>query len=145
MPNTATIQEIIFNFICFRKGLAKHGGQHLSKLPTAQGEALFSIAFKGEMTISELASHLNITPGAATQLVEALVQAGLLKRQQSEADRRVVSVCLSEKGKARIAEIKKHKMTLIKQTLSALTEAEQAELARLLKKINQASKQVKGE
>lgn len=145
MSNTSVIQEIMFNFICFRKGLVKHGPQPTKQLPIAQGEVLFSVAFKGQMTVSELASHLNITPGAATQLVEALVQAGLLERKQSISDRRVVCLQLSAAGKAEIAEVKKHKLALIKQTLNTLTDDEQAELARLLKKINQTNTSKKGD
>lgn len=58
--------------------------------------------------ISEISEHLEITSAAASQLVEKLVQNGLVERQEHPADRRAKVLQLSVKGS-----------TLIEQGISA--------------------------
>ncbi|KIR03514.1 hypothetical protein P261_02329 [Lachnospiraceae bacterium TWA4] len=48
--------------------------------------------------MSAIASKLNITVGSLTTSMNALVKKGYVKRQRSEEDRRVVFICLTQKG-----------------------------------------------
>lgn len=52
--------------------------------------------------ISEVSGHLEVTPAAASQLVEGLVQLGLLERVEAEHDRRAKQITLTGKGRALI-------------------------------------------
>jgi len=51
-------------------------------------------------TSADLARHLNHDAGATTRLVDQLEERGLVKRERSKADRRVVKLSLTSKGRA---------------------------------------------
>jgi len=53
---------------------------------------------KGEMTMSAISKGLGVTMGAGTSLMDTLVERGLVDRQRSSTDRRVVTVSLTPKG-----------------------------------------------
>ncbi len=135
MKRREVIQEIMFSFICFRKGIVKNQINE-KQLPHAQAEALFSVAFRREMSVGELAEHLNISSGAATQLVEALVQNAYLHREHSTKDRRIVTIKPSAEGLAKVEEYKTYKMSMIDKTLSVLNDDELSQLSTLLNKIS---------
>jgi DNA-binding MarR family transcriptional regulator len=54
--------------------------------------------------VGDVGSHLGITTAAASQLVDKLVQQGLLVRTEAEHDRRVKHLALTEKGRALMEE-----------------------------------------
>lgn len=138
MSREKNINEIVFSFINFRKGLVKGGHEHTLKLPHAQGEALFCVFHNSEVTIGELARLLNVTPGAATQLADALVQSDYIERTIDESDRRVTKLKLSSKGETVLKESKKEKLAKLNQVLAPLDDGEVETLARLLKKVSQS-------
>ena len=51
-------------------------------------------------TSADLARHLNHDAGATTRLVDQLEERGLVKRQRSKSDRRVVQLSLPPQGRA---------------------------------------------
>ena len=54
---------------------------------------------EGSPTISEMASRLNVTQGAVTQMVIRLEKKGYVLRAKNPYDRRQTTVSLTEKGK----------------------------------------------
>lgn len=61
--------------------------------------ALFRI-YKGASGVSDLGAELAITSGAASQMLERLVQQGLILRSEDPVDRRVKRLVLTEKGRS---------------------------------------------
>ncbi|MEP6781527.1 MAG: MarR family transcriptional regulator [Gemmatimonadaceae bacterium] len=55
---------------------------------------------KGGRPLSQLIDELNISKQAAGQLVDALVVRGYLKRDVDDADRRKLTIALTERGRA---------------------------------------------
>lgn len=51
-------------------------------------------------TCADIARHMNHDSGATTRLVDQLEERGLLTRQRSKIDRRVVNLALTSEGKA---------------------------------------------
>lgn len=76
-------------------------------LTPRQHQALLSIkgGYPGKDTISigELADHLLIKNHSAVELVSRLVKAGLVTRESSSADRRIVCVRITGKGEEMLA------------------------------------------
>lgn len=72
-------------------------------LSYAQYSLLFGLADVAELPSSELARHADLTPGSATQMLDALEGAGLVTRRRSPDDRRVVLTALTERGAAVVA------------------------------------------
>jgi len=54
---------------------------------------------KGSGGVSDVGEDLGITSAAASQMLERLVQQGLILRSEDPHDRRVKQICLTEKGK----------------------------------------------
>jgi DNA-binding MarR family transcriptional regulator len=136
MSREENINQIVYSFINFRKGLVKDTPEGLVKLPHAQGEALFCVFHNNEVTVSELAQLLSVTPGAATQLVDALVQSDYIQRVADTTDRRVTKLKLSSQGAKVLEESKKAKLAKLGQILEPLSDTEVATLATLLQKVS---------
>ncbi|MCL6611052.1 MAG: MarR family transcriptional regulator [Peptococcaceae bacterium] len=50
-------------------------------------------------TVSAIADYLGVTMAAVSSLVDRMVRGGLITRERSESDRRVVYVCLTPRGR----------------------------------------------
>ncbi|MHB1837181.1 MAG: MarR family winged helix-turn-helix transcriptional regulator [Solirubrobacteraceae bacterium] len=78
------------------RGREQHRHEELSD---AQYGLLFGLREAGPMATSELALLADLSPASATEMLEGLAAAGLVMRQRSEQDRRVVLTSLTEHGR----------------------------------------------
>jgi len=60
---------------------------------------------KERATITDLARRMQLAQTTVTELVKRAVEAGLLARQRSSTDARVVYLCLTEEGERRLARV----------------------------------------
>ena len=86
------------------------------------------------LTPTELMASSMLSSGAMTNRLDKLESAGLVQRTHSSEDRRSVRVSLTEKGEALIDELVPLHIQEQQALLQGLTEAEQTQLANLLKK-----------
>ena len=93
-------------------------------LTVPQYTLLFSLFHLERCKMSELARELGITMGAATSIVDRLIKAGLVKRERSTEDRRLVLVSLSKKGRRMVEEVHKVTLGLMTRLLSRLSAKE---------------------
>ena len=110
-----------------RKGKDKHSFLHF--------EALRFVKDSGKPLMREVARHFNITPPAATLLVEGLVRDKLLARVTDRKDRRAIRVILTSAGRATLAKGIKEKITRLNKIFAALTEEEKDQMIALFKKM----------
>jgi DNA-binding MarR family transcriptional regulator len=111
------------------------GSGPLAGLTVKEMHTIALIAKLGAPRMSELAGRGHVTLGTMTVMVDKLVQKDHVKRLRDDDDRRVVRVSLTAAGrKADRAHEKLHK-DVIDGILGVLTESEQRQLARLVKKI----------
>jgi DNA-binding MarR family transcriptional regulator len=78
--------------------------RHPGELSDAQYGLLFGLRDHSELSSSELALAADLSPASATEMLDGLVAAGLVRRQRSERDRRVVLISLTERGHALVEE-----------------------------------------
>ncbi len=95
-------------------------------------ECLFHL---GPMTIGDLSRKMLVSGGNMTCVVDNLEKEGLVRRIQSEVDRRSVTVELTSQGRELIGRIFPQHAALIETVASVLDPKEQVELSRLLKKL----------
>jgi len=69
-----------------------------SGLSMSQLGALFHIHRMGRSGVTDLGDHLGVTSAAASQMLERLVQQGLILRTEDPDDRRVKRIVLTERG-----------------------------------------------
>lgn len=87
------------------------------------------------ITMSNLAQGMAVPMSTATGIVDRLVKRGLLKRDRSEEDRRVVTVSLTDNGKALVENLKAHFRDFLDRIRSLLTEEEFETGLKLVRKV----------
>jgi DNA-binding MarR family transcriptional regulator len=80
--------------------------------------------YKASCGITDLSEKMDISTAAVSQLVDKLVQAGLLERAEDPNDRRAKKVALSPKGKQLIEQGIEERYRWVEQLESNLTESE---------------------
>jgi DNA-binding MarR family transcriptional regulator len=89
------------------------------------------------LPILEIASRtVTVVPGI-TGLIDRLEQAGLVNRDRCEKDRRVIYVCITQKGTKTLAELDEPVLELHMTLMGHLSHAELKELSRLLEKVRE--------
>lgn len=96
---------------------------------------------RGQVTITELAEMLGVSPPSASAMVDRLVEKGVFKREQSREDRRKVVVSVSNKAMEQFEVIEKN----ILQSLIKLVEGIGPETTRkwceVLKRVREVQEQ----
>ncbi len=81
--------------------LATQKARELGTVSPMRAKALARLA-AGPMRAGELAQQCLLTPPATTELIEALVQEGLVRREDDPSDRRAVRVSLTATGRRQV-------------------------------------------
>jgi DNA-binding MarR family transcriptional regulator len=104
-----------------------------SGLSMPQISTLMRLYHHGECAVSEVADDLGVTNAAASQMVERLVQLGLLERAENPSDRRAKQLTLTPKGRALIQKSLEARRRWMEELIAALTpERRKAIMAALL-------------
>jgi DNA-binding MarR family transcriptional regulator len=74
------------------------------ELSFAQFHLLFHLAEQGRLSTGQLATAAELVPATATQMLDGLERAGLVERERSEEDRRIVMCALTPRGRKVVAE-----------------------------------------
>lgn len=99
------------------------------ELTFAQARALFMLAARKELTVSQLAKALDVGNPTASLLVQQLVERGLVTRTEQETDRRHTILRLSPKGEEIGAGRRKEREKQWQRWLSQLSDEELSALA----------------
>jgi DNA-binding MarR family transcriptional regulator len=67
-------------------------------LSMSQVGALFQLSHRGMSSVSNIGGRLGVTSAAASQMLDRLVQQGLIARSEDPNDRRAKQVVLTERG-----------------------------------------------
>ncbi len=110
------------------------------ELSFAQTRALFMLAARNQLTVSELARLLGVGNPTASILVQQLVDRGLVMRSESPTDRRQTILRLSPKGLEIGAGRQKERAKQWQRWLSRLSDEELSALAHGLSAIVQVIK-----
>jgi DNA-binding MarR family transcriptional regulator len=110
--------------------LERFGGVTLHQLG-----ALRHLAKQGPLTMNELAARMEVSPSSATQLVDRLVQHGLVERLPHPTDRRVLRVAISESASVAVRDFEKERSRGLAKLLAPLSEDELEVLASLAERI----------
>ena len=105
------------------------------ELTFAQARALFMLAARRELTVSQLAKLLDVGKPTASILVQQLVERELVTRTEHETDRRHTIVRLSAKGEEIGAGRRQQREKQWQRWLSQLSDEELSALARGLSAI----------
>ncbi len=105
---------------------AKTNGLSLSQL-----SALLHI-YRGESGVSEIGKYLGVSNAAASQMLERLVQMGLVTRTEDPRDRRAKRIALTEEGCRIVEESLSARQSWLNELAESLPEAEKAKITEAL-------------
>jgi MarR family 2-MHQ and catechol resistance regulon transcriptional repressor len=110
---------------------------HLSdhNLTISQFGALEALYHLGPLPSGELGDKILKSSGNMTFVIDNLVKRGLVYRQRRQDDRRCVDIHLTEDGRTLIHNIWPNHLTGVVSAMSALSSAEQTQLAALCRKL----------
>ena len=124
-----------FNAVSAR--LAEDIAQH--ELTQTEFAILEVLYHKGRLLLGEVQRKILVTSGGITYLVDRLVEKGFVKREDCAEDRRARYVVLTPAGTALIRKIFPQHTAAVERALSGLTQAEQREATKLLRKLGLAA------
>ena len=104
-------------------------------LTYAQWVPLYKIARSGQATVASLARDLETDPAAMTRVLDRLEAKGLVARERSTTDRRVVQIALTPEGQAVAARVPPVLAEVLNGHLSDFTHDEWQQLLHLLRRM----------
>ncbi len=110
-----------------------------------QGRALRVIASSQGCTMGALAKSLHVTLGAATGLVDRLIQQGLVQRQSDPDDRRIVRVRLTRAGRRAHTAVEEGARRRLSEALEKLSPEQRTRLVEALMTLQQALSEAAGD
>lgn len=109
--------------------LQRHG------FSSPQMPMLVLIAKMGSVSVKDIASRLNITSSAATQLVQTLVRHELLHKTIDQKDRRAVRIEFTSLGKRKFAALRADMLGEIEQMFKPVPDREFTEMITTFEKV----------
>ena len=101
-------------------------------LSMSQFGAMFQVMHKGTSGVTDLGDELGVTSAAASQMLERLVQQGLVTRSEDPHDRRVKQIVLSEKGRRILQESVHARQVWMDELVLSLSPAEREQVTATL-------------
>ena len=92
--------------------------------------ALSVIVFAGPLSLAELAAEEQVRAPTMTRIVDALVAARLVTREQRAEDRRMVRIAATGEGRRLLDEGRRRRVAAISERLARLAESERRALER---------------
>ena len=87
------------------------------------------------LSMSEIASHMNLAPNNVTQLIDGLERDGHVRREADATDKRMINAVLTPQGEALFIEVFPGTANRISEAWSDLTEQEKQVLSHLLARL----------
>jgi DNA-binding MarR family transcriptional regulator len=107
-----------------------------SDLTVSEAHAIEILGTYGQMKMKNLAQYLGVTTGTTTVTVDRLEKKDYARRESVKEDRRVHLITLTEKGQQAFAEHHQYHSNLTEQISAVLSNEENEQLIKILKKIN---------
>jgi DNA-binding MarR family transcriptional regulator len=115
--------DVVDALLAASRALVAIAARSLAGQPTEvtlpQFRALVVLVSRGPQRVVDISTELGVDPSAGTRLCDRLVRKGLVRRQRSASDRRVVRVTLTPPGRALVAEVTERR----REELSRIVEA----------------------
>lgn len=93
-------------------------------ITASQKRAIVFLRTNAPSTLSELAEALDVNPATASELVERMVEAGLVQRETNPKDRRQIQLSLTEEAIRKAKAMRAERIAEIEQVRAALTDSQ---------------------
>ena len=106
-------------------------------LSLAQMNILMHIHYQGPNEVLNFCEMMQISPAGASQMIERMVQQGVVQRLEAAGDRRVRLVSLTDAGREVVLECIAARQVWLEQIAAGIPASEQQLLAEALARLNQ--------
>lgn len=135
MSKEDLIQEIVENMArCQRP--ASFSTWQKTGLSHAQTGLLFMLSYHQRLQVKQIALFLGVSKSAVSQLAEPLLAKKLIERETDSADRRIVFLSLSHKGKQTLKKLAQHKYAGFRSRLEKLPARDLEQLAQISRQLS---------
>lgn len=114
-------------------------------LSMPQFSVLMQLYYRGACGMSKVSEGFDITPAAASQLVDKLVQSGLMQRVEDPHDRRAKLLNLTDKGRDLIQQGIEERYRWVEELAGKLTADERAQVSEALNIMTRAAQELEAE
>ncbi len=104
-------------------------------LTAMQWQPLYLVAMGRAQTAADLAREMQVDTGATTRMIDRLAAKGLLTRERSSSDRRLVKLVLTEAGQTAAREVPEVLCRSLNSHLDGFSAAELDQLKHLLTRV----------
>jgi DNA-binding MarR family transcriptional regulator len=122
-------------FSAVRRARGRAAREQPAGLTLAQFHLLAPLHEAGELPVGEVALAAGIATPTATRMLDGLTRAGIVTREHSSADRRVVKIGLTAKGKRLVRAKLQTVSTKRRAIYDSLTSRERDQAVALLKRL----------
>ena len=148
MASISQLIQTIRQFMDFAMHFSMRERAHFAKatgLSMPQFGILMQLHYRSNCGISDIGERFDITNAAASQLVDKLVQSGLIQREEDPSDRRAKLLNLTAKGQEFIQQGMEERYRWVDQLAAKLTAEERAKVNEALTIMTQAARQLEAE
>jgi DNA-binding MarR family transcriptional regulator len=148
MTSTSQLIETIRHFMDIAMHHSLHERAHLAKitgLSLPQFGILMQLHYRGTCGISQLSDRFDISNAAASQLVDKLVQSGLIQREEDPHDRRAKLLNLTEKGIGLIQQGTEGRYRWVEELARKLSPEEREQVSAALSILTRVAQEVEAE
>jgi DNA-binding MarR family transcriptional regulator len=148
MISAPQLIQTIRQFMDFAMHHSMRERAHFAKatgLSMPQFGILMQLHYRHNCGVSDLSERFDITNAAASQLVDKLVQSGLIQREEDPNDRRAKLLNITEKGRQLIQQGIEERYRWVDQLARKLTEEERNKVSEALQIMTQAAKELESE
>jgi DNA-binding MarR family transcriptional regulator len=114
-------------------------------LSMPQFSIMMQLHYRGACGMSEISERFAISAAAASQLVDKLVQSGLMAREEDPHDRRAKLLNLTEKGEELIRQGIEERYRWVDQLAENLTDEERVQISEALDIMTRAAEKLEAE
>jgi DNA-binding MarR family transcriptional regulator len=145
MPSSPQFVQIFRQFMDMAMHHSMHERLHFAKaagLSLPQFAILMQLHYRGSCGISDVGERFDITNAAASQLVDKLVQSGLIQREEDPNDRRARLLNLTDKGRELIHQSLEERYRWINPLAGKLSPEERAKVFDALNILTKAAQEI---
>jgi MarR family transcriptional regulator, organic hydroperoxide resistance regulator len=114
-------------------------------LSMPQFSILMQLHHKGACGLSEISERFEVSPAAASQLVDKLVQSGYIQREEDPSDRRAKLLNLTEKGRELIRQGIDERYRWVEELAGKLTAEERMQVSEALNIMTRAAEELEAD
>ena len=138
-PDIAEVESLNYMFlrVMGQIFLSASSNPVANEMTGAQKRILYFLDIKGSCNMSRIANLVGCTVPAATGVVDKLVRAELVRREQDPKDRRVIRIAITPTGRKTLSHLKRIHEQRLQEVLERLPVERREELIESFTRIHQ--------